>query len=231
MVPGYQVQTNQCYKSKEHFRILLIDISGAFQILRYQRYSFRFWQCKKLSSLFSTTAIYIAVKIFNAMSSLVRLKTQFLLHTLKNALAFYNAGAEGSFKFRSRRIGSRLLWKTVTVIHFKRLPRVKTKFCRGLGAILNFTPGPLGWTWPQGWNEMFTPLFTPGVEHSLLFRRMERRTENFTPRGQSSPLGSTSTLGSKFAPFGAKFGMGLWGRWRPMNFEDKKTFFVITHLW
>jgi hypothetical protein len=29
----------------------------------------------------------------------------------------------------------------------------------------------------------FTPLFTPRGEHSLLFRRMEGQTENFTPRG------------------------------------------------
>jgi hypothetical protein len=28
---------------------------------------------------------------------------------------------------------------------------------------------------------MFTPSFTPSGEHSLLFRRMEVRTENFTP--------------------------------------------------
>jgi hypothetical protein len=31
--------------------------------------------------------------------------------------------------------------------------------------------------------EMFTPSFTPRGEHSLLFRRMEGQTENFTPRG------------------------------------------------
>jgi hypothetical protein len=56
---------------------------------------------------------------------------------------------------------------------------------------------------PQGWI------------HTLLFRRMEGRTENFTPgdnfnpRGQKSalgdknqPWGTTSPLGSKFAPRG-----------------------------
>jgi hypothetical protein len=43
---------------------------------------------------------------------------------------------------------------------------------------------------------MFTPSFTPMGEHSLLFRKMEGQTENFTPRGQ------ISTLGSKFAPRG-----------------------------
>jgi hypothetical protein len=29
----------------------------------------------------------------------------------------------------------------------------------------------------------FTPSFTPKGEHSVLFRRMEGQTENFTPRG------------------------------------------------
>jgi hypothetical protein len=44
-------------------------------------------------------------------------------------------------------------------------------------AILNFIPGP------QPLGEMFTPSFIPRGEQSLLFRRMEGRTENFTPRG------------------------------------------------
>jgi hypothetical protein len=38
-------------------------------------------------------------------------------------------------------------------------------------------------------------MFTPRVEHSLLFRRREGQTENFTPR-------DNFTLGSKFAPRG-----------------------------
>jgi hypothetical protein len=50
-----------------------------------------------------------------------------------------------------------------------------------LRAILNFTPGPQGITSPLG--VKFTPSFIPRGEHSLLFRRMEGRTENFTPRG------------------------------------------------
>jgi hypothetical protein len=61
-------------------------------------------------------------------------------------------------------------------------------------AILNFTPGLLGISSPLGVNlgprgeicplgGMFTPSFTPRGQHSLLFRRMEGRTENFTPRG------------------------------------------------
>jgi hypothetical protein len=36
-------------------------------------------------------------------------------------------------------------------------------------------------------------------EHSLLFRRMEGRTENFTRRGQNSPAGD------KIHPWGTKF--------------------------
>jgi hypothetical protein len=61
-------------------------------------------------------------------------------------------------------------------------------------AILNFTPGPQGITSPLGVNlaprgELFplgvnfTLSFTPRGEHSLLFRRMEGQTENFTHRG------------------------------------------------
>jgi hypothetical protein len=34
---------------------------------------------------------------------------------------------------------------------------------------------------------MFTPTFTPRGEHSLLIKRMEGHTENFTPRGQIHP--------------------------------------------
>jgi hypothetical protein len=54
-------------------------------------------------------------------------------------------------------------------------------------AILNSTPGPKGEICTQG--GMFTPLFTPRGEHSLLFGRVEWQTEIFTPRGQNSPLG------------------------------------------
>jgi hypothetical protein len=55
----------------------------------------------------------------------------------------------------------------------------------------------------------FTPSFTPRGEHPVLFRRMEGRTEiftppgdNFTPRGLIHPWGTTSPLGSKFDPRG-----------------------------
>jgi hypothetical protein len=54
---------------------------------------------------------------------------------------------------------------------------------------------------------MFTTSFTLRGEHSLLFRRMEGQTENFTPKGITSPPGDkvlpwgiTSPQGSKFAP-------------------------------
>jgi hypothetical protein len=49
---------------------------------------------------------------------------------------------------------------------------------------------------------MFTPSFTPRGEHSLLLRRMEGQTENFTPRGYFHPWGAKSPLGVKFAPMG-----------------------------
>jgi hypothetical protein len=62
-------------------------------------------------------------------------------------------------------------------------------------AILNFTPGPRGEIRPLG--EMFAPSFTPRGKHSLLFRRMEGRTENFTPRGQLHPWGQSLPLGAK----------------------------------
>jgi hypothetical protein len=69
--------------------------------------------------------------------------------------------------------------------------RVRDKWSR---AILNFTPGPQGWTSLQGVNlaprgeichlgGMFTPSFTPRGDHSQLFRRTVGQTENFTPRG------------------------------------------------
>jgi hypothetical protein len=58
--------------------------------------------------------------------------------------------------------------------------------------------GPRGEICPLG--GMFTPLFTLRGESSLLFRRIEGRTENLTPRGQISPCGTTSPRGSKFAP-------------------------------
>jgi hypothetical protein len=54
-------------------------------------------------------------------------------------------------------------------------------FGPGQRAILNFTPAPRDEICPLG--VKFTPSFSPRGEHFLLFRRMEGRTENFTPRG------------------------------------------------
>jgi hypothetical protein len=65
-------------------------------------------------------------------------------------------------------------------------------------AILNFSPGPQGWNLSPSGN-VHPLLFTHRGEHSPLFRRMEGRTENFTPGGQSLPLG-------------AKLRMGLWAQ-------------------
>jgi hypothetical protein len=49
------------------------------------------------------------------------------------------------------------------------------------GPFLTSPLPPRGEICPLG--KKFTPLLTPRGEHSLLFRRMEGRTENFTPRG------------------------------------------------
>jgi hypothetical protein len=61
---------------------------------------------------------------------------------------------------------------------------VPTMAIRGQRAILNFTPAPQGWISPLGVN------LAPRGEHSLFFRRIEGRTENFTPGGQLRPWGS-----------------------------------------
>jgi hypothetical protein len=72
-------------------------------------------------------------------------------------------------------------------------------------AILNFTLGTQGLNLaprveicPLG--GIFTLSFTPRGEQSLLFRRMEGRTENFTPRGQNSPLGDNHAPEVKVYP-------------------------------
>jgi hypothetical protein len=51
-------------------------------------------------------------------------------------------------------------------------------------------------------------MFTPRDEHSLLFRRIEGRTENFTPGDNFTPRGQIRPWGSKFA-LGEKLSMGL----------------------
>jgi hypothetical protein len=75
------------------------------------------------------------------------------------------------------------------------------------GPFLTSPLAPRGEICPLG--GMFTPSFTPRGEHSLLVRRMEGRTENFIPQGITTPPGDTvhpwgtsSSLGSKFAPWG-----------------------------
>jgi hypothetical protein len=61
---------------------------------------------------------------------------------------------------------------------------------------------------------MFTPSFTPGSEHSLLFKRMEGQAMNFNPTSTQGdkihPWGTTSPWGSQSLPLGAKLRMGLW---------------------
>jgi hypothetical protein len=66
------------------------------------------------------------------------------------------------------------------------------------GAILTLPLAPRGEICPLV--GMFTPSFTPRGEHSLLFRRMEGRTGNFTPGDNLPTRGQNSPLGSKFVP-------------------------------
>jgi hypothetical protein len=62
---------------------------------------------------------------------------------------------------------------------------------------MTFFTSPLG-----ALGGMFIPSFTPRGEQSLLFRRMEGRTDNFTAGDKIHPWGTTTPLGSKFAPRG-----------------------------
>jgi hypothetical protein len=55
---------------------------------------------------------------------------------------------------------------------------------------------------------MFTLSFTPRGEYSLLFRRMEGRTENFTPGDNLTPRGQNSSLVDNFAPGGQSLPLG-----------------------
>jgi hypothetical protein len=75
-------------------------------------------------------------------------------------------------------------------------------------AIFNNMVCPQGWSLllrvnlaPRG--ELLTPSFTPGV-NTLLFRTMEGRFENFTPRGITSPLGGKIPAG-QLRPWGSNF--------------------------
>jgi hypothetical protein len=64
--------------------------------------------------------------------------------------------------------------------------------------------GPWGELYPLG--TMLTPSFNPRGEHSLLFRRIEGRTENFTPpQGITSPLGDKVLSWGTFRPWESKF--------------------------
>jgi hypothetical protein len=91
------------------------------------------------------------------------------------------------------------------LVHFTVFCYVLWTFGKNRGNLVYFLPFcyfctkknlatlPRGEVCPLG--GMFTPSFTPRVEHSLLFRRIEGKQrisppgDNFTPRGQNSPLG------------------------------------------
>jgi hypothetical protein len=59
---------------------------------------------------------------------------------------------------------------------------VSSRVRRSQSVILNFTPGPKGFNLSPGWG-LSSPLCSPLGVNTLLFRRMEGRTENFTPMG------------------------------------------------
>jgi hypothetical protein len=56
----------------------------------------------------------------------------------------------------------------------------------------------------EGQTENFTPPGPPppGGEHSILFRWRKEQTENFTPGNNFTPRGQNSPLGDNFAPGG-----------------------------
>jgi hypothetical protein len=113
----------------------------------------------------------------------------------------------GSGDLRGRKIG----------LSRRRAIRVRSHLQR---AILNFTPGPQGWTSPLGvkltprgvmcpLGGIFTPLFTP-TKGGTLYRleewmgeqRISPPGDNFTPRGQNSPLGDNVAPDVKVCPKG-----------------------------
>jgi hypothetical protein len=55
---------------------------------------------------------------------------------------------------------------------------------------------------------MFTPSFIPRGEHSLLFRRMEGQTENFTCGDKIHPWGTKFTPEGENSPLGDNFARG-----------------------
>jgi hypothetical protein len=65
-----------------------------------------------------------------------------------------------------------------------------------LRAILNFTPGPQGWISPLGVNTLYC------LEEWRGEQRISPPGDNFTPRGQIHPWGTTLPLGVKVCPKG-----------------------------
>jgi hypothetical protein len=74
-------------------------------------------------------------------------------------------------------------------------------------AILNLTPGPQGWNLSP--RENIHPFVPPRGKHSLLFRRMEGRTENSTPRGKLYRQGTKFTTGGQLRPQGQSLPLGV----------------------
>jgi hypothetical protein len=135
----------------------------------------------------------------------------------------WSPGHQKSFQFHDD--GRRLFWSIGQTIFqagwpnefVKKSPKIAQHiFCQNRRKTLTveisrrpFLTSPLGTRdeiCPLG--GMYTPSFTPRGDHTWLFRRMEGQTENFTPRDNFTPRekihpwGTTSPLGSKFAPWG-----------------------------
>jgi hypothetical protein len=78
-------------------------------------------------------------------------------------------------------VGIRHHWREGPVTHGQGEKEGGLGWVGHAGPFLTSTLTPRGEICPLG--DMFTPLFTLWGLHSLLFRRMEGQTENFTPRG------------------------------------------------
>jgi hypothetical protein len=101
------------------------------------------------------------------------------------------------------RHGDQIRWKNVTVARFGESPQGDKR------AILNFTPGDQGWTWPPG--VKCSPLRShPGVNAHYCLEELRGRTEKFTPRGQNFIPGGQLRPWGQSLLLGSKLRMGLW---------------------
>jgi hypothetical protein len=109
------------------------------------------------------------------------------------------------FEFQTRHLRPSGVKNTVTSNSYRGEGKIEKYLIRPMsllhrGPFLTSLPGPRGKISPLG--GMFTPSFTPRGVHSLQFRRMEGRTENFTP-------GDKFSTGGQSLPIGVKLRLGL----------------------